>query len=133
MQLRIEPGCALGPFQLGSTINDVIGAIRRDSIALRDNRLIFNQSDPLAADLIIDVLHLNIRLRFAADTQRETREKREAEQKERERQEGEEGLKVQTGMDGDATEVELAVSDVVSGHGRDEDVGGELVRHVDKG
>ena len=70
MQLRIEPGCALGPFQLGATINDVIGAIKRDSIALRDNRLIFNHSDPLASDLIIDVLHLSIRLRFAADTQR---------------------------------------------------------------
>ena len=70
MQLRIEPGCALGPFQLGSTINDVIGTIKRDSIALRDNRLIFNHSDPLAADIIIDVLHLGIRLRFAADTQR---------------------------------------------------------------
>ena len=70
MQLRIEPGCALGPFQLGATINDVIGTIKRDSIALRDNRLIFNHSDPLAADLIVDVLHLGIRLRFAADTQR---------------------------------------------------------------
>ena len=70
MQLRIEPGCALGPFQLGSTINDVISTIKRDSIALRDNRLIFNHSDPLSADLIVDVLHLSIRLRFAADTQR---------------------------------------------------------------
>ena len=70
MQLRIEPGCSLGPFQLGSTINEVIGVIKRDSIALRDNRLIFNHADPLASDLILDVLHLAIRLRFAADTQR---------------------------------------------------------------
>ena len=70
MQLRIEPGCALGPFQLGSSINDVISIIKRDSIALRDNCLIFNQSDPLAADLLIDVRNLSIRLRFAANTQR---------------------------------------------------------------
>ena len=42
-QLVIEPQRSLGPFVLGSTFNDVVAVVQKDSGALRDNHIAFDQ------------------------------------------------------------------------------------------
>ena len=42
-QLVIEPSRSLGPFVLGSSLNDVVLIVQKESAFLRENHIIFDQ------------------------------------------------------------------------------------------
>ncbi len=42
-QFVIEPSRSLGPFVLGSSLNEVVAIVQRESAALRDNHIVFDQ------------------------------------------------------------------------------------------
>ena len=71
-QLVIEPSRSLGPFVLGSSLNEVVAIVQRESSLLRDNHLVFDQHDPLSRDVVLDLSDLSLRLRFSSSTQRLT-------------------------------------------------------------
>ena len=71
-QLLIEPSRSLGPFVLGSALNDVIAIVQREGGSLRENRLTFDPQDPLSRELVLELLDVAIRLRFSSLTQRLT-------------------------------------------------------------
>ena len=68
--LTIEPGVSLGSFVLGSSINSVLSQLKRESMLLRDCRLVFDQADPLQHSITLCLMDVSIRLRFSPHTQR---------------------------------------------------------------